>query len=151
MSNEFSSAAKIHVLGLSPLRRRLGDKWDRLSALVHQLFETALGRAQGPSDHFTSLEDLPHFVTFHDFSPAEANLACTAIAKTVCQKLFGDQIDEVAVRSLVSEITMPKDSTVALDGKMIEQLLEKFGTEVVISKSRHSSSSEPVVLHTGNP
>lgn len=151
MSGDHSSAAKIHVLGLAPLSRRLGEKWPRLSSLVHQLFETALEREQGPSDHFISLDELSYVVTFHDLSPAEANLACTAIAKTVCQKLFGDQIDEVAVRSLVSEITTPKEGIAALDGKLIEQLLEKFGTETVISKSRYSGSPDPVVLHTGNP
>lgn len=151
MPGDHSSTAKIHVLGLAPLSRRLGDKWARLSSLVHQLFETALEHEQGPSDHFVSLDELSYVVTFHDLSTAEANLACTAIAKTVCQKLFGDQIDEVAVRSLVSEITMPKGEMVALDAKAIELLLEKFGTETVVSKSRHSGSPDPVVLHTGNP
>ena len=35
-------AAKLHVLQLGPITDRLGDKWDKLSAWVHKLFERAL-------------------------------------------------------------------------------------------------------------
>ena len=58
------SAAKLHVLGLGPLKKRLGPRWDRLSALVHRLVEKAIRRAQSPGDHCIVLDELSYAVTF---------------------------------------------------------------------------------------
>lgn len=71
----------------------MGPKWERLSALVHKLFETAIGRLQGPADQFFALDELSYIVTFRNLTAAESNLACVAIAKEVCAALYGDQID----------------------------------------------------------
>src|ERR1700709_2518077 len=57
------SAAKLHVLQLGPIKDRLGDKWPKLSGLVHQLFEAAIRTAQGPRDHFVRLDELSYVVT----------------------------------------------------------------------------------------
>ena len=46
--NTHTAAAKLHVLNLAPIKERLGEKWPKLSGLVHKLFETALREAQGP-------------------------------------------------------------------------------------------------------
>ena len=72
------SAAKLHVLQLEPIKIRLGARWARLADLVHKLFEKALRRAQGPSDHFVAVCELSYVVTFHGLSLNEASLACTA-------------------------------------------------------------------------
>ena len=45
-------AAKLHVLQLEPIKEKIGDRWPRMSLLVHSLFEKALRHAQGPQDHF---------------------------------------------------------------------------------------------------
>src|SRR3569833_3335773 len=41
-------AAKLHVLQLAPIKEKIGDRWPRMSLLVHTLFENALRHAQGP-------------------------------------------------------------------------------------------------------
>lgn len=37
-------AAKLHMLQLEPIKAKLGAKWEKLSALVHTLFEICAGR-----------------------------------------------------------------------------------------------------------
>ena len=36
------STAKLHILQLEPIKEKLGDRWSRLSDLVHKLFEKTL-------------------------------------------------------------------------------------------------------------
>jgi len=87
------SAAKLHVLGIAPLKRRLGPRWERLSALVHRLVEKAIRSAQSPNDHCIILDELSYAVTFGELSIAESSRICATIAREVCEHLFGDQID----------------------------------------------------------
>jgi len=138
-------AAKIHVLGLGSLQARLGPKWERLSQYVHKLFESAITRAQGPSDHFVRLDDLSYAVTFHDLSLGEADVACLRIAKEICQLLFGEHIDEISVRNLVGEIGTSRIRDVACLGPMIESILEDQGRESVVTQSAEHVPPEPFV------
>src|ERR1051326_6186043 len=77
--------AKLHVLGLSPLKDKLGPKWERLSDLVHKLFERAIAKAQRPGDHFVVLDELSYAVTFSNLSLDQADLVCATIAREVCR------------------------------------------------------------------
>src|SRR5581483_7953773 len=79
------AAAKLHVLRLDPIKEKMGDRWERLSALVHKLFEKSLQQVQGPADRFLRLDDMSYVLSFHDLSVEEASLACAAIAKEVCE------------------------------------------------------------------
>ena len=60
-------AAKLQVLGLAPLKHRLGPRWEKLSGLAYHL-EAAIGRVQGPYDHFIAVDELSYVVTFAIFS-----------------------------------------------------------------------------------
>jgi hypothetical protein len=142
-------AAKLQVLGLAPLKCRLGPRWEKLSGLVHKLFEAAIGRVQGPYDHFIAVDELSYVVTFGHLSMAETDVACVAIAKEVCNMLFGNQIDEISVRSLVAEICVPVEPDKAQWGKQIEAMLEESGTETVVTQSAHAGSREPVISISG--
>jgi len=142
-------AAKLQVLGLAPLKQRLGPRWERLSGLVHKLFETAIARVQGPHDHCIAVDELSYVVTFRHLSMAETDLACVAIAKEVCGMLFGNQIDEISVRSLVAAICVPVDPDTTQWGKKIEAMLEESGTETVVTQSAHAGSREPVISIAG--
>ena len=144
------SAAKIHVLGLTPLKVKLGPKWDRLAGLVHKLFETAIARAQGPYDHFIALDELSYAVTFHSLSPDEASLACVAIAKDVCALLFGKEIDEISVRSIVVGIVESLFAGGAGAAKSIEAAIEQGGAETVVTQSTHSGSVGPEISVPSN-
>lgn len=143
-------AAKLHVLGLAPLKEKLGPRWERLSTLVHRLMEKAIRAAQGPSDHCIVLDELSYAITFGNLSLSEASRVCAAIAREVCEHLFGDQIDEVSVRSIVAEIATLGSIEEAALGSRIEALVEAQGVEAVITHSVESGASAPVVVVAGN-
>jgi hypothetical protein len=142
-------AAKLQVLGLEPLKQRLGARWEKLSGLVHKLFEAAITRVQGPYDHFIAVDELSYIVTFGQLSIAETDIVCIAIAKEVCGMLFGNQIDEISVRNLVAAICLPVDPDKTQWGKQIEAMLEESGTETVVTQSAHAPSPEPAVSIAG--
>ena len=129
------SAAKLHVLQLGPIKDRLGDKWLKLSGLVHQLFEAAIRDAQGPRDHFVRLDELSYVVTFHGLSFDEATLACTAVAQKVCEKLFGGTGGGIAVRALVGQLAEEVLEQQFKDGKHIAAHLELNGQEIVVTSN----------------
>ena len=129
-------AAKLHVLQLGPIKDRLGDKWDKLSALVHKLFERALRNAQGPSDHFLLVDEMSYVVTFNNLSLEAASLACAAVAKEVCELLFGADVDDIAVRGLVALV--PRSSLKTMAAGDIAELLERRGGEIIV---RHNPES----------
>ncbi len=134
------AAAKLHVLQLGPIKAKMGDRWDRLSDLVHKLFEKSLQQVQGPHDHFLRLDDMSYVVSFHRLSMEEASLACAAIAKEVCELLFGADVDEISVRSLVGNVSPELFTTGSGAGLKISELLEDKGGEII-----HHHPADPTV------
>jgi hypothetical protein len=130
------SAAKLHVLQLEPIKARLGPRWPRLSELVHRLFEKALHRAQGPRDHFMLVGELSYIATFHGLSPEEAGLACAAVAKEVCELLFGQDLEMVSVRSLIGEVPGPIPALSETMAVRMAKTLERTGSATIVSSRR---------------
>jgi hypothetical protein len=126
-------AAKLHVLQLEPIKAKLGDKWQRLSGLVHKLFEQTLRRTQGPADHFLLVDEMSYVVTFHTLSLDEASLACAAVAKEVCELLFGADVEDISVRSLVGLVSADILQNAAKNGPQIAAQLERSGGEIIVS------------------
>ena len=126
------AAAKLHVLRLDPIKEKMGDRWERLSALVHKLFEKSLQQVQGPADRFLRLDDMSYVLSFHDLSVEEASLACAAIAKEVCELLFGADLDDVSVRGLIGNVSPDLFKTGAAAGFKISELLEQKGGEIIV-------------------
>ncbi|HEX4636731.1 MAG TPA: hypothetical protein VH189_11155 [Rhizomicrobium sp.] len=130
--NAQTAAAKLHVLNLGPIKERLGEKWPKLSGLVHKLFETALREAQGPRDHFVLVDELSYVVTFHGLTFHEATVACIAVAQKVCEKLFGGTGTAVAVRALVGQLAEDVLALQFQDGRHIAAHLELNAREIVV-------------------
>jgi len=125
------STAKLHILQLEPIREKLGDRWGRLSDLVHKLFEKTLKHAQGQGDHFIQSGELSYIVTFRELAPEEAGLVCAAVAREVCKLLFGDGVQDISVRSLVGVV--PEPSVELPSGWLgVSALLEWRGKETII-------------------
>ena len=136
-----TSAAKLHVLHLAPIKEKLGAKWPKLSEPVHKLFEKAIRDAQGPRDHFIQLDELSYVVTFNGLAFEEAALACAAIAKQVCERLFGGTKTDIAVRALVAHLSDGILASQFKDGNQISALLEMLGQEIVVSS--HPAGNPP--------
>jgi hypothetical protein len=131
-ANATLPAAKLHVLQLEPIKEKIGDRWPRMSLLVHSLFEKALRRAQGPQDHFIKVGELSYVVTFHGSTPQETAIACTAIAREVCEHLFGEGVETASVRSVVGEVSPDQ---LAQDCEAVAEFLEQTGQENVVTRS----------------
>jgi hypothetical protein len=134
-------AAKLHVLQLEPIKAKLGVKWEKLSGLVHTLFEKSLRRTQGPRDHFLLVDEMTYVVTFHDLSLEEASLACASVAKEVCDLLFGADVDDISIRSLVGLVPPAMLENAAANGLQITDLLDRTGGEIVVT---HGNNPEAV-------
>jgi hypothetical protein len=126
--NTIVSASKIHMLGLEAVKARLGAKWDRMSDLVHRYFEAAIRREMGPGDTFTSAGELSYLILFRDLTLSEARLKCAVVVGEVCHKLFGDQEEEISIRSLVAPMDVVDLDK--LDGRTkVDATLERDGQE----------------------
>lgn len=144
------AAAKMHILGLGPLKTKLGPKWERLSGLVHKLFKKAIANVQGPSDHFVVLDEMAYAVTFNNLSLAETRLICNAIAKEVCDLLFGDQVDEVSVRSMIADIVVPLDIEESRISAVLDDMLEQHGVETLVTHKTQPGSAAAAISITEN-
>jgi hypothetical protein len=136
-----ATVTKVQVLGLEPIKAKLGSRWSRLSELVHTLFEKSLARAQSPTDRFIRLDELSYAATFQNLPLAETKLVCLSIATEVCELLFGNEAGEVSVRGLVGEIvgTLPQD--VEAIRHCIDATLDRVDTEIIIARSSPSGTS----------
>src|SRR5450432_977813 len=123
LANKQITAAKLHVLRLEPIKAKMGDRWERLSTLVHTLFERTLQEIQGPADHFLRLDDMSYVMSFHHLSEEEASLACAAVAKKVCELLFGADVEEISMRGLVGTVSSDVFETGSKAGLKISELL----------------------------
>ena len=130
-------AAKLHILHLEPIKAKLGGKWEKLSALVHTLFEKSLRRAQGPRDHFLLVDEMTYVVTFHNLSLEEASIACASVAKEVCDLLFGADVDDIAIRGLVGLVPPSMLENAAAKGVQLTELLERSGGEIVVTPNHN--------------
>ncbi|MBW8732938.1 MAG: hypothetical protein JF571_01265 [Asticcacaulis sp.] len=140
-----TTAAKLHVLNLGPIKERLGEKWPKLSDLVHKLFEAALRDTQGSRDHFVQVDELSYVVTFNGLSFEEATIACTAVAQKVCEKLFGGTDTGISVRALVGRLADDVLGQQFKDGQHIAAHLELNAREIVVQSD--PSRNPPRVTH----
>jgi hypothetical protein len=143
LANKQIVAAKLHVLRLEPIKAKLGDRWERLSTLVHTLFERTLQEIQGPADHFLRLDDMSYVMSFHHLSEEEASLACAAVARKVCELLFGADIEEISMRGLVATVSSDLFETGSAAGLKISELLEHKGGEIIVRHPPNPAIASP--------
>jgi hypothetical protein len=153
VSSATISAAKVHVLQLEPIKQRVGDRWPRLSLLVHKLVNTALQKAQGPRDHFEAVGELAYIATFHNLSQQEADAALADIVQKVCEKLWGAGVQEISVRSVVGEVPSALASERKCSSEAISAVLEQTGSKTIVSIPRGASPAKtlPKQLEWNSP
>jgi hypothetical protein len=134
------SAAKVHVLQLDPIKQRVGDRWPRLSLLVHKLVNTALEEAQGPGDHFEVVGELAYVATFRSLSQQDADATLGNIMQKVCEKLWSAGVQEISVRSVVGGVPSSLVAAKGCSADAIGETLEKVGSKTVVSIPRAPTS-----------
>ena len=136
------AAAKVHVLQLEPIKQRVGDRWPRLSLLVHKLVHNALQNAQGPRDHFEAVGELAYVATFHNLTQQEADAALADIMQKVCEKLWGAGVEDISVRSVVGQVPQALASECKSAPEAISAVLEQTGSKTVVTIPRAPSAAK---------
>lgn len=108
-----------------------------------KVFETAIRRELRPGDTFLRSDEMSYLVIFPGLSQAEAQLKCAAIAEEVCRKLFGEDDENIQLRSLVAQI----DETVIAQAaagshNLLDEFLERNGIEAIVSKNELRRAQE---------
>ena len=127
------AAGKMTAIGLEPLKARLGSKWDKLSGLVHALFEAAIKRSIQPGDAFFNAGELTFVVMYRDLSMAQAQQKCAEVARHVCARLFGEEGAEISIRNVVGDVYYKLLDASKNIERAIDEALERSGTETIIS------------------
>jgi len=136
------AGAKIQVLNLHVIQERLGEKWQKMSALVHKYFEAAIRSALGPDDVFCHRGELEYLIAFHNTPLAEARLKCVAISQFACERLFGKDGEDLVVRAVTAPLAWTDFSS--LDDQMqADWHLEDQGEEVLCTKNGEKAKSSP--------
>ena len=136
------AAAKVHVLQLEPIKQRVGDRWPRLSLLVHKLVNTALQNAQGPRDHFEAVGELAYVATFHNLTQQQADAALADIMQKVCEKLWGAGVEDISVRSVVGEVPQALATDRGCAAEAIDAVLEQTGSKTVVNIPRSPGTAK---------
>jgi hypothetical protein len=126
------AAGKMTAIGLDPIKARLGPKWEKLSGLVHALFETAIKASLQAGDAYLNIGELAFVVMYRNLSVAEAQLKCAELARHICARLFGEEGSEISIRNVVGDIDLGLLTAFKSVERAIEEALEAGGTETII-------------------
>ena len=129
--SQIVAANKIQMLGLDAIKLKLGAKWERMSGLVDRYFEAAIRRELRPGDTFCRSGEA-YLILFRDLPISEAQLKCTVIVQDVCRKLFGEEGEEISVRSLAAAVDFI-DLAAVQNQLQLSAVLERDGREVLFS------------------
>jgi hypothetical protein len=124
-------AGKLHLLDLSGIKSRMGERWERTSDLVERFFDGAIRRNLGPGDTFIRQSELSYILLLRDLSPDEAKIKCCTICEELSERLFGDQVHSASLRTLVASLVssaLPEDAPT----EAFDEILERDGSETII-------------------
>ncbi len=141
--SQIAAAGKIQMLGLEIIKKRLGAKWERMAGLVHRYFEAAIKRELRPGDTFCHSGEASYLVLFRDAAISEVQLRCATIVQDVCRRLFGEEGEEISVRTLAAPVDFMELVTVQ-NQLQLSETLERDGRQAVFSnKPKAASDPEP--------
>lgn len=119
-------AGRLNFIGLSKIKEKLGDRWEKLSARADDITRKAIERRLTNVDVYTRYKELHYLIVFAQLSPEQAQLKCALIAEEITKRLLGEDI--------APELLEVKTMLSALDGKFefenvpdIETLASRIG------------------------
>lgn len=136
------AGGKIQLVDLNAIQQRLGPKWPKMAELVHKYFEAAITNELSTGDSFRQRGEMEYLVTFPDLTLAEARLKCLAIAKAVCARLFGNEGEEIVIRTLIAPLDC-LNLREADDRSRADQALEDQGEESLCGREGEKPRDAP--------
>jgi GGDEF domain-containing protein len=114
------TGGSLHLVGLSDLKSKLGDRWARLEDRVHSVAQKAILRHLGPRDVFFRFDDTLYVLVFADMAPEQARLIAAAITQEIYRTLLGEaDLASLTVRSAVTRL----DGSTVMESRSIAALL----------------------------
>ncbi|MFZ1990432.1 MAG: hypothetical protein WAW96_11755 [Alphaproteobacteria bacterium] len=133
-SNPTVAAGKLQMIGLSRIREKLGDRWEKSRSHISITVERAITNELGDGDVYFQIDELAYVVLFKDRDINESSLICAKIAQGVCRKLFGEDEDIVRVRT----VTCNADGSILSEDVNVEAtldtMLEAKGVETIFDR-----------------
>ncbi|MFC7051063.1 hypothetical protein [Emcibacter nanhaiensis] len=114
------TAGRVQLLGLGPLKERLGEAWPKLECKVLSFLEQIIARRLGDEDVFFSRSSDEHIIVFARLSENEAKLVCAKILEELTRKFLG-QADtrEIIVQTAVGKL----DGNLVFQSTTLDELL----------------------------
>lgn len=142
-----SVTGKLHLLDLSEIKNRMGEKWERTAPLAERFFEGAIRRNLGPGDSFIRQGELCYILLLRDLTPEEARVKCLTICEGLGERLFGNDHAGASLRALLA----PLAGAPLLTGESAGQLdsfLEREGSETIIAPAAPEGQSAEATAQT---
>lgn len=99
-------AGALHMIGLDPVQRRLGEHWPAAQEHVHQLVAALLREHLDERDVFYRLDPVSYFLLFAGLDREQAGDKAAALAEAIRSTLAASlpDADRLAVRAAVMEL-----------------------------------------------
>jgi hypothetical protein len=101
-------AGRVNFVGLSKIRDKLGDRWDRVANRADEIASKAIERRLTAADVYTRYQELNYLIIFAQLSKEQAQLKCALIAEEITKHLLGEDVG--------AELLDVKTMLSALDG-----------------------------------
>ncbi len=118
------TAGAIQLVGLATIRKRLGDKWERFSDLVHGTARSVIEQHLTDSDVYSLYKNESYIILFAQATEEQGRFKAKVIGDEISRRLFGgtDTADAITVKTLVYQL----DGTLGLedadDGTLLDRL-----------------------------
>ncbi|EWY40402.1 hypothetical protein N825_37170 [Skermanella stibiiresistens SB22] len=138
-----AAAGRIHLIGLEPIRARLGDRWTMLQDNIHLLASKVIAQHLGAGDVFCRYGTLDYLIAFSSLTPVAARLKSVVIAQALYSHFLGDtDLDGVVIRTAVGQV----DGSVVFEENSVNGLLTRFAQSL-----EPETSAQPIGLDAGSP
>ncbi len=99
-------AGRVNFIGLSKIREKLGDRWERVAERADDITRRAIERRLTAADVYTRYKELHYLIIFAHLPREQAQLKCALIAEEITKRLLGEDIapDLLEVKTMISPL-----------------------------------------------
>ncbi len=127
-------AGQMKVLGLSGLRKKLGENWDAHRDTIRTAIENITSKHLSEQDTVLPVQDGNFLIIFASANAAEAEEISCQISSAICKVLIGDDASKLI--RVTTEIGRIEQTT---DGKLTFQTVDKAPQDSAVAKRSQPS------------
>lgn len=148
VEDKIASAGCLHMVGLSTLKDRLGERWPMVRGRVHDMADRIIARHLGPLDVHLRLDEETFVVVFAALPKNAAQLVCAKMVEEIVGRLLGDvDTREISVRTLVGEV----GDDLAFEDMNLSALIASLAAGALRSQDGSAGSRDETPLPAPDP